>query len=595
MAGDRVRFSFDGTVMDAPRGMTIGAALLANGVRSWRLTRSAGRPRGVFCGIGACFDCLVDVAGERAARACLVPVRDGDEIRSSGSRGPGVSTAAAADLAAADAAPARAHAAPARAGAAPAGADVAARGAGPAAADVAVVGAGPAGLAAALAAAGFGCTVTLIDAGPAVGGQIYRQSTLGPAGPDPGRLPPRLGRAARHRRIQHRAATWVWHAERDPAGGGNGFLLRLSGPDGPPVLRARSVVVATGATELVLPFPGWDLPGVTTAGAAQALLKSQGVTVGARVMVTGSGPLLLPVAAGLAEAGVRVLAVLEATAARAGARLAARAAAHPGKLREAAGYAAVLARHRVPVRTGHAVVGCQGDGRVERVTIARLDRDWRPVPGSQREEAVDALHVSFGFCPALDLARLLGCADTQHPARPVAAVAHDADLAASVAGVFAAGEVTGVGGAQVAELEGYLAGASAARYLGRLHPAAYAARTRTLRARLGPARRFAALLDDAYRLPPGWLDWPGPGTITCRCEEIGWAQIGRAVAAGAADVRAVKGLTRCGMGYCQGRICGPAVQYAVAAATGRPLADVGDLHSRPVLTPVPLAVIAEVT
>ena len=98
------------------------------------------------------------------------------------------------------------------------------------------------------------------------------------------------------------------------------------------------------------------------------------------------------------------MAVLEAIAARAGARHAARLAAYPGKLREAAGYTATLARHRVPVRTGHAVVGCHGAGRVERATIARLDRDWRPVPGSRRDEAVDAVHVSFGFCPTLDLA-----------------------------------------------------------------------------------------------------------------------------------------------------------------------------------------------
>jgi D-hydroxyproline dehydrogenase subunit alpha len=470
--------------------------------------------------------------------------------------------------------------------------------------DVAVVGAGPAGLAASLAAAGFGCSVTLIDAGQAAGGQIYRQNVAdsGGRGPDPDseRLPPRLRRIPLQPRISHLAATSVWHAERDSGGGPDGgFVLRLTGPagrggaPGPAVVRARSVVVATGATELVLPFPGWDLPGVTTAGAAQALLKGQGVTMGRRVIVSGSGPLLLPVAAGLAGAGVRVVAVLEATAALTGARAAARLAAYPGKLREAAGYAATLARYRVPVRTGHAVVACHGAGRVERATVARLDRDWRPVPGSQREEAVDAVHASFGFSPALELTRLLGCADVQHPSRPVAAARCDGDQATSVPGVFAAGEVTGIGGAQVAELEGYLAGASAARHLGRLHPVAYAARTRTLRARLGPARRFAALLEAGYPFRPGWLDWPAPGTIACRCEDTRWAQIGEAVAAGAGDLRAVKGLTRCGMGYCQGRICGPALQYAVAAAAGRPLSDVGDLHARPVMTPVTLGVIAD--
>jgi hypothetical protein len=122
---------------------------------------------------------------------------------------------------------------------------------------------------------------------------------------------------------------------------------------------------------------------------------------------------------------------------------------------------------------------------------------------------------------------------------------------------------------------------------------AYAARTRALRSRLGPARRFAALLDDAYPLRPGWLDWPEPGTVACRCEETPWAEIGQAVAAGAADVRSVKGITRCGMGYCQGRICGPILQYAVAAAVRRPLGDVGDLHSRPLVTPVALGAIAD--
>jgi NADPH-dependent 2,4-dienoyl-CoA reductase/sulfur reductase-like enzyme len=470
--------------------------------------------------------------------------------------------------------------------------------------DIAVVGAGPAGLAAALTAANCGCPVTLIDSAPAAGGQIYRQSLISAARSRPHEpLPPALRPAIGHPGIQHLPATTVWHAS--PAS--QGFLLHLTTQPGsepgrgqvvPAVVRARAVVVATGATELVLPFPGWDLPGVTTAGAAQALLKSQGVTIGKRVIVAGSGPLLLPVAAGLAAAGVRVLAVLEASRAVAGLGRAALAhaghlVASPGKLREAAGYAAILARHRVPVRTGHAIAACHGGDRVRRATITRLDGQWRPVPGSQRERAVDALHVSYGFSPALELARLLGCADIPHPARPVAAVTHDEDQATSVAGVFAAGEVTGIGGAQVAELEGYLAGASAARYLGRLDAAAHARRTAAIRARLGRARRFAELLDAAYPLRPGWLDWPGAGTIVCRCEDVPWASIGRAVAAGACDVRAVKGVTRCGMGYCQGRICGPVVQYAVAAAAGRPLSDVGDLHGRPIITAVPLEAIAD--
>jgi thioredoxin reductase len=425
--------------------------------------------------------------------------------------------------------------------------------------DVAVVGAGPAGLAAALAAGDLGCEVTLIDAGSGLGGQLYRPGLLFPGrGQDQHaateQLPPRLARIRQVRQVRHLAATSAGPARRDHDGV---VTLWVGGLEGgaETTVEVRAVVLATGASELVLPFPGWDLPGVTTAGAAQALLKSQGVTVGRRVLVGGSGPLLLPVAASLAEAGVHVVAVLAATPAPAGVP-----------------EAALLARLGVPVRTGYAVVACQGAGRVERAVIARLDQDWRPVPDGQREEIVDAVHVSFGFSPALELPRALGCAEVPPASRPAAAVACDTDQATSVPGVFAAGQVTGAAGAEVSELEGYLAGTSAARYLGRVHPDAYAERTRALRARLDDARRRAAPLDAANPLPPGWLEWPDAGTVVCRCQETHWSEIDAAVGAGARTVPAVQEATRCGTGYCQGRVCGPALQYAVSAAAGRSLA-----------------------
>jgi thioredoxin reductase len=419
--------------------------------------------------------------------------------------------------------------------------------------DVGVVGAGPAGMAATLAAGDLGCEVTLIDTGSGPGGQVYHQSLLFP-GSDRARraaggyLPSSLARIREARSGRYLAATSVERAERDDDGV---VTLWVGGPEGgaETTVEVRAVVLATGAAELVLPFPGWDLPGVTTAGAAQALLKGQGVTVGRRVLVGGSGPLLLPVAAGLAEAGVQVVAVLEA------------ARAPAAQSRE---IAAVLARHQVPVRSGFAVIACQGTDRVERAVIARLDDDWRPVPGSRREETVDAVHLNFGLCPAMELPRALGCAEVPHPSRPVAAVACDAGLATSVPGVFAAGAVTGTGRADVAELEGYLAGTSAARYLNRLDASGYAARTGPLQARLETARRRAGRLDDAGPLRPGWLEWPDAGTIVCRCEETRWSEIAAAVAEGARDVLAVKRATRCGTGYCQGLVCGPPLQDAVA-------------------------------
>src|ERR1700760_2362683 len=183
--------------------------------------------------------------------------------------------------------------------------------------DVGVVGAGPGGLGAALAAGDLGCEVTLIDAGHGSGGQRYHQSLLfpGPGGGAREHLPPGLARIREVPLVRHLATTTVGQAHR----GDDGVVtLWVGGPEGgaETTVEVRAVVLATGATELVLPFPGWDLPGVTTAGAAQALLKSQGVTVGDRVLVSGSGPALLPVAAGLAEAGVQVAAVLEAALGR---------------------------------------------------------------------------------------------------------------------------------------------------------------------------------------------------------------------------------------------------------------------------------------
>ena len=299
--------------------------------------------------------------------------------------------------------------------------------------------------------------------------------------------------------------------------------------------------------------------------------------MGRRVLVGGSGPLLLPVAAGLAEAGVRVVAVLEAAPAHA-ALPQAQLAAYPSQLQETADCAAVLARHRVPLHTGYAVIACQGTDRVERAVIARLDRDWRPLPGSQREETVDAVHVSFGFSPVLELPRALGCADVQHASRPTAAVACDAQHGH----VGNGGVRRRRGDRGQRRRRGRAGGLPGGRVGARSWAGCTRTRTRRTPGRSGPlenARQLAARLDEAYPLRPGWLQWPDAGTVACRCEETHWAEIGAAVAGGARDVRAVREVTGCGMGYCRGRVCGPALQFAVSAASGRSLAEVGDLHT----------------
>lgn len=477
---------------------------------------------------------------------------------------------------------------------------------------LAVVGAGPAGIAGAVAAADAGIAVTVVDAGAQIGGQFYRQ----PAAALHARRPEALHHAwgawlsLRSRFERHAAAGrihylpdhHVWFAQRTDTG----FSLHaLIGPE-----QERSVSVsghglllATGAYERVLPFPGWTLPGVVTAGGAQAMLKGALTLPGRRTVVAGTGPLLLPVAAGLAAAGARIEALVDCADPRGLIRRAPALAASAGKLVEGMGYAARFARHRVPVRYRHAVVAAHGEQRVEAVTVAALDRDGRVRTGSERRIACDSVAVGHGLLPHLDLALGLG-ARLEDGGGPGVWVGEGQQT--SVPGLWAAGETTGIGGAALAEVEGEIAGRSAAAWLRRavapnrvvadsdgdgglrLPVSAKSARRR------GRLRDFFGALDAVYAPPAALMDLITADTTVCRCEEVSAGAVREAVREyGASDLRTVKLLTRAGMGWCQGRVCGPAVAGLVAECGGAAGPPHGAASApRPLARPVPLGVLA---
>lgn len=427
--------------------------------------------------------------------------------------------------------------------------------------DLAVIGAGPAGLAAAVTAADLGLTVALVDAAARPGGQFYRQPAagLGAARPQAlhhswGAFARRAGRLAAHRtagRIRYLAEHHVWAVTREAA---HWAVHAVRGPDGAGVraeVAARTVLLATGAYERQLPFPGWTVPGVVGAGGAQAMLKAGLVVPGRRIVVAGSGPLLLAVAGSLAAAGATVPVVVEAGG-YAGYALAPRTvAANPRKLVEGIGHAATLRRYGVRLRTRSAITAVHGTDRVEAVTLTRLDRDWRPVAGSGLRIPCDALAVGHGLVPQLDLATALGCATRRTPDGTVA-LALDARRRTSVDGVWAAGETGGVGGAELASIEGELAALDIA---GR-------APGGVLLRRRDRLRRFAEVMAAAHAPRAGWSDWLRSDTEVCRCEEVTVGRVREAVGdLGARDTRTVKLLTRAGMGWCQGRMCGPAVAH----------------------------------
>ncbi|MFD7718276.1 NAD(P)/FAD-dependent oxidoreductase [Streptomyces sp. NPDC059814] len=462
--------------------------------------------------------------------------------------------------------------------------------------ELAVVGAGPAGLAAAVTAADGGLDVVLLDAADAPGGQYYRAPApgLGATRPEAlhhgwARFAALRSRLDRHReagRIRHLTGHQVWAVERT---GADWTLHAVTGPDseGSATLRARRLLIATGSHERQLPFPGWTLPGVVGAAGAQAMLKSGLVLPGRRIVVAGSGPLLQAVAVSLTRAGARVPALVEAAGYVEYGRAPRVLAADPGRLREAVRHGAALARDRVRVLTHRAVTAVHGTDRVEGVTVSRLDRDWRPLPGTGRRIDCDTLAVGHGLVPQLDLAVGLGCA-TRCGADGAAALALDDDLRTTVPGVWAAGETGGIGGVHLALAEGELAALSLigdAREGTRGRDAYRMAALRRARRRM---RAFADLMGAVHRPGPGWTEWLAADTEVCRCEEVTAGAIRTAVDdLGAGDSRTVKLLTRAGMGWCQGRMCGFAVRGMAGCAT-----EAGAPDRRPLACPVPLSVLA---
>lgn len=455
--------------------------------------------------------------------------------------------------------------------------------------DLAVVGAGPAGLAAAAAATRAGLDVVMVDGGAHPGGQYWRQPEDGVNRTrlhhDLGEhrdLTAALARARSAGRFTLLSRHDVWTVGRD----GQAFVVRSfdRGHDGAPhLLRARRLVLAPGAHDRQIPFPGWELPGVLTAGGAQALVKAHGVTPGRRVVVAGTGPFLLPVATALADAGARVVGVHEAADARGWLRELPAVARNPAKLAEGASYAATLVRRRIPVHPRSTVVAAHGEDAVTAVTVARLDRTGHVVPGSERRVDADAVAVGWGFVPRLELLLALGCA-TRVDVDGSLVVQADEQQQTSVPGVYAAGEACGIGGSALAVVEGELAGLAAA--------GVQDDRTARLLRHRERLRAFAVAMHRAHPVPPFWMDRLEPGTLVCRCEEVSTQRLRDAVDRfGASDARSAKLLSRVGMGWCQGRFCGYASSCLVSRWTGESY-DPSGTAERPLAVPVPLATLA---
>ncbi|MBC9209291.1 (2Fe-2S)-binding protein, partial [Roseomonas aerophila] len=420
--GPPFTFRFDGAEIPALPGETIAAALAAQGVVTLRHT-AAGDPRGVYCGMGACWDCVVTVEGRGGERACQVKAAPGLEVSSTPPSHP-------APLA--EPAEALEERAP----------------------DLLVVGAGPAGLSAAIEAARAGAAVVVLDERDAAGGQYLKPLAAHQAArPD---AQHRRGDALRDEAaaagvaVETGALVWGAFARDEVAAVLRGRAV---------LFRPRQLLLAPGAHERPVALPGWTLPGVMTTGALQTLARAGRVAPAERVVVAGNGPLNLQLACELLAGGVQVAAVLEA-APRPGPR-AWRAAlrmglAAPDLAWDGTRYLLALRRAGVPVLWHSRALACEGEGRLQRVRAA--------TPAGERVFVAGALALHHGFVPETGLARALGAAHRANAAGVLETVTDTAGRT-DIDGVLAIGDGAAPGGARVALAMGRIAGRAAARAL----------------------------------------------------------------------------------------------------------------------------------
>ncbi|MBL0844677.1 NAD(P)/FAD-dependent oxidoreductase [Pseudomonas mediterranea] len=447
---------------------------------------------------------------------------------------------------------------------------------------IAIIGAGPAGIRAAQTLVAHGVYPVLLDEALRGGGQIYRRQ---PANFK--RSPAKLYGFEAHKaqsihqtidelrnQLDYRPDTLVWNAE---AG-----LLDTLHEGRAARLEYSKLIVATGATDRILPVPGWTLPGVYSLGAAQIALKFQGCAIGERVVFAGSGPLLYLVAYQYAKAGANVVAVLDSSP------LGAQVRALPGLLKQPATlakglyYRGWLTAHGIAVHQGASLSRIDGERRVHSLK-------WRNAKGEHSLDC-DAVAFAHGLRSETQLADLLGCEFTWNALNRAWLPQRDSAGRSSVTGVYLAGDGAGIMGADAAEKAGERAALALLEDSGyRVDPQ----RCTQLETELERIGHFRQGLERAFAFPQGWAADAADELMICRCEEVSVGDIRRVIGEGHWEINRVKAHCRVGMGRCQGRMCGAAAAEIIASESGRPICGIGRLRAQAPVKPVPFGLEVE--
>ena len=454
--------------------------------------------------------------------------------------------------------------------------------------DFVIIGAGPAGLAAAMEAKKQKLSVLVLDAQPEAGGQIYssvsttkqlRPETFSLLGPDY-QVGQTLEHSFRQSGVDYFPGASVWQVEPDLS------VLYLRNGDVEQV-GARRLLVATGAMERPVPIPGWTLPGVMGAAAADVLLKSSGTVPSGRVVLAGSGPLLWLTASRLAAADVKILAVLETTTLLNYLQ----ALPHLPRALFASEYLLKglrlkqqVRRAGIPVHSGIHELNATGTKRLETVCYTHQ--------GQSRKLAAETLLLHEGVVSNTQLTRQLGCEHIWHELQRYWHPLLDEWGNTSVEGVAVAGDGSMVAGAIIAEASGHLAALEAAFQLGTISLNERDSMAKEFHKEIRHHQAIRPFLEHLY--PPGseCLVPSNEATLVCRCEEVSAGQIRESLTWGALNMSQIKAFTRCGMGPCQGRMCGLTVAEIIAHAQGKSTSEVGFFRGRPPNKPITLGQLA---
>jgi thioredoxin reductase len=458
-----------------------------------------------------------------------------------------------------------------------------------------IVGGGPGGIAAAIMAAQAGLEVTLLDENASLGGQVYRRPEKGfrltgqaGFGPDCKEAQALLNRFDLLKdKIRHLNNAMVWgiFKDRKLAFVRNGVSFTLG---------FNQLVVATGAYDRPVPFPGWTLPGVFTAGGAQKLVKSDRVLPGRRILLAGTGPLQLVLAHQIIEAGGKIEAILEAgRIGRNWLRGLKGAWGNWPFLTEGIRYLRSIRKAGVPLLRSHMILEARGGEQVEAAVISEVDGNWRPKADRARTIEVDAICIGYGLVSSSEMSLLAGCEHFYDPGRGGHIPVRKPNLETSVPGIFAIGDGAGVAGRKVAVEEGAIAGLSAAAALGCMSKSEAQRRIKRHQGQLLKINRLRKFLDDISFPRVGLYELAADDTVICRCEEVTLAQVNAALGKNTLHLKDLKRMTRLGMGSCEGRMCGPAMVELMRHRLDVSPEDVGYLMPRPAIKPVALGALAK--